>query len=73
MFPGSSLGDFLTDTFLLFLYSQVTIISQLGLAHRPTEIHINFMSELSAGQVSLMAYMNLPGYNLGYLYKSAEL
>ena len=33
-------------------------------------IHVHFSSQLSAGQVSLMAY--LPGYNLGYPGKSAE-
>ena len=32
-------------------------------------IHIHFFTELSVGQVSLMAY--LPGYNLGCQYKRA--
>ena len=41
------------------------------LEHTVTRIHIYFLSELSAWQISLMAYLS--GYNLGCLDKNAEL
>ena len=54
-----------------FLGKYLRVIVLLTFTVTNSGIHIHVLSQLSARQESLMAY--LPGYNLGFLDKSAEL
>ena len=51
--------------------NRLVLIVKSKLEYTVTGIHIDFISELSACQISLTAYLS--GHNLGCLNKSAEL